>query len=374
MGCRCPRRAADAPRPSMRRCSAKRPARLGRDARREHPRWRSTWCPQAGTRSRSSSASDLTNGRMATCNYAAAKSHEMRFATPGPGHGRFGGRGRRQGQEEGRRQGQEEGRRQGQEKDADKDKKDKEKEKEVKLPDEFLGQAIKEVVMHEVGHSLGLRHNFKASIMLKPEQINDTVDHPGQGDGRQRDGLQPYQRGPQGPEAGRLRVDYDRALRLLGDRVCLHDGDECRAEEARLPIARAGPGLRHRRRLHEQRSPGQHVRPDLRHPGLWQDADDHGRRVAQGPGQEGRQGRGILGAAPQRVLLLHQPVRQRGLSRGRIHRRSVGQPRLQGDRQGPRPYHAHRGRPPARRPQAAGGPDPQRQGVPVLARPAPQAR
>ncbi len=44
----------------------------------------------------------------------------------------------------------------------------------MKLPDEFLGQAIKEVVMHEVGHSLGLRHNFKASIMLRPDQINDT--------------------------------------------------------------------------------------------------------------------------------------------------------------------------------------------------------
>jgi hypothetical protein len=56
-------------------------------------------------------------------------------------------------------------------KDASKEKADK--DKEPKLPDEFLGQAIKEVVMHEVGHSLGLRHNFKASIMLKPEQVND---------------------------------------------------------------------------------------------------------------------------------------------------------------------------------------------------------
>jgi hypothetical protein len=52
--------------------------------------------------------------------------------------------------------------------------KEKPKEPEPKLPEEFLGQAIKEVVMHEVGHSLGLRHNFKASIMLKPDQINDT--------------------------------------------------------------------------------------------------------------------------------------------------------------------------------------------------------
>ena len=36
-----------------------------------------------------------------------------------------------------------------------------------KVPDELIGQAIKEVVMHEVGHTLGLRHNFKASTMLK---------------------------------------------------------------------------------------------------------------------------------------------------------------------------------------------------------------
>ena len=35
--------------------------------------------------------------------------------------------------------------------------------KRGELPDEFLHQALKEVVMHEVGHTLGLRHNFKAS-------------------------------------------------------------------------------------------------------------------------------------------------------------------------------------------------------------------
>ncbi len=28
--------------------------------------------------------------------------------------------------------------------------------------------------MHEVGHSLGLRHNFKASTMLTADQLNDT--------------------------------------------------------------------------------------------------------------------------------------------------------------------------------------------------------
>ena len=44
-----------------------------------------------------------------------------------------------------------------------------------KVPDELLQQAVKETVMHEVGHTLGLRHNFKSSTMLKNEQLNDTA-------------------------------------------------------------------------------------------------------------------------------------------------------------------------------------------------------
>jgi hypothetical protein len=43
------------------------------------------------------------------------------------------------------------------------------------VPEELIGQAIKMVVMHEVGHTLGLRHNFKASTMLKNEQLHDTT-------------------------------------------------------------------------------------------------------------------------------------------------------------------------------------------------------
>jgi hypothetical protein len=41
------------------------------------------------------------------------------------------------------------------------------------LPKEFIHQGMKEVVMHEVGHTLGLRHNFKASAWKSLEQIND---------------------------------------------------------------------------------------------------------------------------------------------------------------------------------------------------------
>ena len=88
----------------------------------------------------------MTQGGHTTCNYTAAKSQEMRFASLALAMLA----------------------------QSDKDKEKEKKDKEPKLPEEFLGQAIKEVVMHEVGHSLGLRHNFKASIMLRPDQINDT--------------------------------------------------------------------------------------------------------------------------------------------------------------------------------------------------------
>lgn len=43
-----------------------------------------------------------------------------------------------------------------------------------KIPDDLINQAVKEVVMHEVGHTLGLRHNFKASTMLTNDQLHDT--------------------------------------------------------------------------------------------------------------------------------------------------------------------------------------------------------
>lgn len=40
-----------------------------------------------------------------------------------------------------------------------------------KIPERVIGDAIREVVAHEVGHTLGLRHNFKASSWLSVEEI-----------------------------------------------------------------------------------------------------------------------------------------------------------------------------------------------------------
>ncbi|MCA9054616.1 MAG: zinc-dependent metalloprotease, partial [Planctomycetaceae bacterium] len=42
-----------------------------------------------------------------------------------------------------------------------------------KLPREFIHQGLKEVVMHEVGHTLGLRHNFKASTWKSLDEIRE---------------------------------------------------------------------------------------------------------------------------------------------------------------------------------------------------------
>jgi hypothetical protein len=41
--------------------------------------------------------------------------------------------------------------------------------------DRFVADSLKEVVMHEVGHALGLRHNFKASTGVKLDQLRDAA-------------------------------------------------------------------------------------------------------------------------------------------------------------------------------------------------------
>src|SRR3989454_1737765 len=43
------------------------------------------------------------------------------------------------------------------------------------IPREFIGQALKELVMHEVGHTLGLRHNFRGTAAIPMEKLFDRV-------------------------------------------------------------------------------------------------------------------------------------------------------------------------------------------------------
>ena len=42
------------------------------------------------------------------------------------------------------------------------------------MPEWFVGPLLADLVAHEVGHTLGLRHNFKASAMMKLDEINSS--------------------------------------------------------------------------------------------------------------------------------------------------------------------------------------------------------
>ena len=63
--------------------------------------------------------------------------------------------------------------------DADKKETENEEEKEQLLdgmPESFIGPLLADLVCHEVGHTLGLRHNFKASSIYTLAEINgDTI-------------------------------------------------------------------------------------------------------------------------------------------------------------------------------------------------------
>lgn len=45
-----------------------------------------------------------------------------------------------------------------------------------KLPERLIGQIIKDITSHEVGHTIGLRHNFKGSVWLNNEEIKKARD------------------------------------------------------------------------------------------------------------------------------------------------------------------------------------------------------
>lgn len=48
-----------------------------------------------------------------------------------------------------------------------------ERAQKLPLPDEILGEVIRYIVCHEVGHSIGLRHNHRASQAYTTEQLRD---------------------------------------------------------------------------------------------------------------------------------------------------------------------------------------------------------
>ena len=231
--------------------------------------------------------------------------------------------------------------------------------------------------MHEVGHSLGLRHNFKASIMLRPDQINDTSITRVKGMTGSVMDYNPINIAPKGQKQGDYASTtigpYDYwAIEYAYKPVEGRRGG--RAQEDRRPVARPRPRLRDRRRLHEQRPAGQHLRPDQRHPGLRQDADGHGRRAAQGSRPEGRQGQRVVGPAPhaRSASCISQFGNGAYLASEYIGGQSVNRD-FKGTEKARDPDHPDQRRQAARGAQVAGRPDPHRQGLPVLAGLAPQA-
>ena len=43
------------------------------------------------------------------------------------------------------------------------------------VPDDFVMQSVKWVTMHEVGHTLGLQHNFRSSASTPNAQLHDAA-------------------------------------------------------------------------------------------------------------------------------------------------------------------------------------------------------
>ena len=109
--------------------------------------------------------------------------------------------------------------------------------------------------MHEVGHTLGLRHNFKASTLYSLDDMNDPEKTDETGIVASVMDYTPTNIVPKGMKQGDYYSHDDRPLRHLGHRIRLqaargrHAGRRAgRAEEDRRPQRRAGPGVRHRRR------------------------------------------------------------------------------------------------------------------------------
>ena len=263
-------------------------------------------------------------------------------------------------------------------KDKDKDKADKKKpEPKDELPEEFIGQAIKDIVMHEVGHSLGLRHNFKASTMLTADQLNDTaITHVKGLVGSVMD-YSPINIAPKGKKQGDYYTTtigpYDYwAIEYAYKPIDGRRGS--RAQEDRRASPGARPGLRDRRRLVLERRPlRQSLGPGFRPVPVRQGADRAGDRALERPGCPRGQGRRIVGADPPRLQHLARAVGRRRDAGLAVHRRPVGLARSQGRQGRTRPDRARRRGQAARVPEVPHRLDPQRQVVPVLTGLAPPA-
>lgn len=76
-------------------------------------------------------------------------------------------------------QGKRSGKKKNKKKDAETDGDEAQVEEVVEIqkldgvPEYYIGPMLRDVIMHEVGHTLGLRHNFKASTIYSLEEMNN---------------------------------------------------------------------------------------------------------------------------------------------------------------------------------------------------------
>ena len=70
--------------------------------------------------------------------------------------------------------------------------------------DKFVDIFLKNVTMHEVGHTLGLRHNFRASTVYSDAELEDAAIHRAERHLRLGHGIQPVEPRDQGRTAGRI--------------------------------------------------------------------------------------------------------------------------------------------------------------------------
>ncbi|MFN0052912.1 MAG: zinc-dependent metalloprotease [Planctomycetales bacterium] len=112
------------------------------------------------------------------------------------------------------------------------------------IPEELLAQGLKEVVMHEVGHTLGLRHNFKASSWKPLADIDDPVKGPAEGTVASVMDYTPANIAPKGVKQGlyypQTLGPYDMWAIEYGYKVIA--GDEA-AELKKIASRSAEPGL-----------------------------------------------------------------------------------------------------------------------------------
>ena len=92
---------------------------------------------------------------------------------------------------------------------------------------------LTEIVLHEVGHTLGLRHNFRASTVFTQAQLDDPAFTAANGVAGSVMEYNAVNIAAKGKKQGAYNMTATRPLRLLGDRVRLQGDRPARATNSR---------------------------------------------------------------------------------------------------------------------------------------------